>query len=894
MTPTQSAHASFESTWTAWQLQRNRRGMRTMLLIVLVLYPLFAILDTLAAPKEWLWLLYSTRALITLLTLVMLRIVNSPIFSRNVNLISSSFLVLISTGISLMTVFMGGLASPYYAGLSLTIVGTGLLFVWPRQVVVGTHTAIVCSFLVPNLLLGNTADLITSVSNLFFVVSTAIIVGTGQILVFASQREQIASHVVLEQTQLNLRSANDELKQLDRFKSKFFANITHELRTPLTMVLAPLELLLDGELGHISDAQRSTFSSMQRSGVKLLRLIADLLDLSRLEESRVRLRIEEHDLVAYLRDLVLETSVLAERKGIELTFESNAEKAAIWCDLERIERVFVNLLSNATKFTESGGRIEVSLQEGADEIIVRVDDTGVGFPPGTEEKIFSRFYQAEMGSARRYGGTGIGLALAKELVELHGGEISATSVLGEGSKFVVLLRKGRDHFKPDALDRRAGGSVRPNGKREEDVSLGDWRGPVDSKFRLLPIDEQTEQRVVERDSDELHRVYSVLIVEDTPDVIRMVRLALHHEFRVLAARDGKRGLDLARKHRPTVIITDLMMPVMDGLEFTSQIRDDKQLKHTPVLMLTARNEVESRVTGLQTGVNAYIAKPFSTKELVTAVRSLVKSQEATADIVLSQKMDSLETVAGGLAHEIGNPLNYVKNSISSIQQDTTKLLEGVRNSQPPSELEVQGVADRLSRLFAVSEAGVRRIGATVDLMVRYSRDGFSRVFQPYDVYDAVAEVLGVVLPGLDREVDVESDLSGSGLVECVPEEFHQVLTNLIQNAVEACPSDGTGRLRILGHNEGETLVLAVKDNGHGISAADLNSVFGAFFTTKDTGKGMGLGLTIAYRVVRALGGTIDVESEPGVETTFTIRVPLVQASRFRAHNDVTVDAQKAS
>jgi signal transduction histidine kinase len=300
-------------------------------------------------------------------------------------------------------------------------------------------------------------------------------------------------------------------------------------------------------------------------------------------------------------------------------------------------------------------------------------------------------------------------------------------------------------------------------------------------------------------------------------------------------------------------------------------------------MLTARNEVESRVTGLQTGVNAYLGKPFSTKELVSTVRSLVRDQERTMDIVMSQKMDSLETIAGGLAHEIGNPLNYLKNSITSIQRDTEQLLADLkRNPATPSmgeELSV--VSQRMAKLFQVAENGVRRIGATVDQMVRYSRDGFSRVHQPYDVYAAVREVLSVVLPSARYEVAVVTNFSGHGLVECVPEELHQALTNIIQNAIEASPTDGTAKVEINGWNEGEQLCLSIRDNGTGISQENLTRVFNAFFTTKETGRGMGLGLTIVYRVMRALGGSVDVQSELGVGTQFTLRAPLTQGKNSR-------------
>jgi signal transduction histidine kinase len=874
-----------EQAWAAWQLQRNARGLRSALYMALLLYPLFGVLDYLTAPKQWLWLLFSTRGLITLVTLIMFRVVKSPLFARRSNLISAGFMVLASLGISVMTVVMGGLASPYYAGLSLMTVGCGLLFVWPMQVVIPTHVTIVASFLLPNLLFLRRAEPLASLSNLFFLVSTAIIAGTGQVLAYASQRDQVANQSIIEGTREHLERANVELKKLDRFKSEFFANITHELKTPLTMVLTSLELLLDGELGHISEAQRSTFQSMQRSGAKLLRLIGDLLDLSRIEESRMRLRIAEHDLAAYVRDLVDEMRGLMQRKGITLSFESERSQLPVWCDLERLERVFLNLLSNASKFTDSGGSVSIHLKDDGDAVHVLVKDTGIGFPPELSKRIFYRFFQTDMGKTRRYGGTGIGLSLAKDLVELHGGKIWAESTPA-GSLFHVRLLKDREHFSPDVLDRRGSAAAYADGKRTADRGVADWRFGAEAKFRFLEIDEVTEQRVVERDPDELRRSHTVLVVEDTPDVIRMIRLSLHHDFRVMAAINGAQGLELAKKHHPSIIVTDLMMPIMDGLELTERLRKDPQLCHIPIVMLTARNEVESRITGLQAGVDAYLGKPFSTKELVSTVRSLVRQQERTADLVLSQKMDSIETIAGGLAHEIGNPLNYVKNALQLVQKDTQQLMSAVaQDSKPGAEVDVAAMGRRTQKLFDVAEGGVRRIAATVDLMMRYSRNGFSRVHQAHDVYAAALEALNVLLPSLGKPLEIVTSFAGEPFVDCVPEELNQVLSNLIQNAAEAAPAEG-GRLEIKGWNEDGWLFLSVRDNGTGISPENVNQVFNAFFTTKDAGAGMGLGLTIAQRVARALGGCIVVQSELGVGTVFTLRVPsLAPALQRKPHDE---------
>jgi signal transduction histidine kinase len=866
-----------DERWRAWLLARNRRGTTTLLWIVITLYPLFGILDYLVAPREALGVLYTTRIAVTLVTLAMFRVVRSPLFDRHADLLSSGYMILNSCGIGLMTVHLGGLASPYYAGLCLAIVATGLLFVWPKRIVAATHTGIIAAFLVPNLLFNRHVTGFAAVSNLFFLVSTGIISGTGQLLTYRTQREQVAARLVIESTTANLEQAHAQLQRLDRFKSEFFANITHELKTPLTMILAPLELMIQGEMGKLTEPQRASLQSMLRSGVKLLRLIGDLLDLSKLNESRLRLQIAEHDLVSYLRSLTSQVQALTQRKSIDLVFESNVEQCLAFCDLDRLERVFINLLSNAAKFTPAQGKVRMSLRDEGERVRVSVIDNGIGFPPEMAEAIFERFFQVDMAGTRKFGGTGIGLSLARELVHLHGGKITAENGPSGGATFIVELLKDREHFEPERIDRRARQEDRLAGKREADHGVGDWQVEAQGQFRLIDIDEATDQRVIDRDPDEQDRSESVLVVEDTPDVIRVIHLALRSHFRVLAAPGGLKGFELATKHLPSLVITDLMMPDIDGMELTRMLRADVRTRHIPIVMLTARGDVEDRVAGLESGVNAYLTKPFSTKELVSTVRGLVRIQETTADLVLTHSMDSLETIAGGLAHEINNPLNYIKNAFSLIQSDAQTLLERVGGEAGGAEgsdlsIVVKDMTTRMDRMFGVAETGLRRIGATVMLMQRYSREGYTRVLQPLDVFEAARDVVAMLQTGVTSPV-VETSFEGDGQLQCVPEEFNQVLTNLIQNALDAVPRDGTGRVRVTGSNVDGALVISVNDNGSGIRPEERAKIFTAFYTTKEVGKGMGLGLTIVRRVVTSLGGTVDVSSPASGGTEFTLRIP---------------------
>ena len=245
---------------------------------------------------------------------------------------------------------------------------TSLLFDWPTRVVLTTHGLMVGTFLAANLLTARIGDPSVAAMNLAFLFSTSLIAAVGQVVQFRSQRAQMAQQLALEETTSQLQHAHEELRRQSEFKSRFFANMTHELRTPLAMVLAPLELVLDGELGQINEAQRGSFKTMFSNGLKLLKLINDLLDLSKLEASKLRLRVGMHDLVEQLKSLVAQAEVLAQRKQITLRFFPEHDAQLIACDPERLERVFVNLLSNAIKFTEPGGKVAVWLLDQLDSV----------------------------------------------------------------------------------------------------------------------------------------------------------------------------------------------------------------------------------------------------------------------------------------------------------------------------------------------------------------------------------------------------------------------------------------------------------------------------------------------------------------------------------------------
>jgi signal transduction histidine kinase len=871
------ADVDLEQRWQIWLTDHNRRSAKLVLALTGTCYPLFGILDYLVGPPEWLWLLWGSRAVVFVCTLVMLALLRRPSFERHGVAITTAFMILVAGGIGNMIFVMGGLASIYVPGLILVSIAV-TIFIWPPRAIVIFQGSLVAMFVVPNVASFDMSMLQDTALNVFFLGFAAVFMTASQIFAYGARREEFEAKVNLEHTTANLEAAHDELKRLDQFKSQFFANITHELKTPLAMMLASLELMSGEDMGPLVDQQKATIESMFHNGLKLLRMIGDILDLAKLDESKVRLRIAERDLVSYLEGLVLQVSALTTRKGISLDLHSSLEACPIWYDGERMERVFINLLSNAAKFTPEGGEIRVILEDRGDSVLVSVIDNGPGFPDDKAEALFERFFQVDMGATRRYGGSGIGLALAQEFVQLHGGRSWAESPPDEGARFHVELYKGRDHFDPSALDRRAARKDVLGGRRSSDQGLAEWTGLLSERddYRLLQIADATERRVVARHPHQESRRHAILVVDDTPDILRVVHLTLHDQFQVYTARDGLEGLALAKEVKPSLIITDLMMPGIDGHELIHRLRAEPATKQTPIIMLSARGETADRVAGLETGANCYLAKPFSTRELRGAVHALLEMQDLQAEVQLEHRMDALETLAAGMAHEFNNALNQIRPAMSMVDRDSRALqmmVTDLEGEPDTTQLErMSKLCDRIVRLHERAASGAERIAHTVTLMGHYASEGRERAPQPHDVYHSMREVIDIVRPPMGREVKVNTSFEGSGVVPCVPEEIHQLLTNVLSNAYDAVPEEG-GVVEVDGRMVGDRLILSVADNGPGVPAAVRDRIFHPFFTTKDPGRGTGLGLNISWRVAQRHGGHLALVRGPLPGACFELTLP---------------------
>ena len=424
-------------------------------------------------------------------------------------------------------------------------------------------------------------------------------------------------NVELGEKNEDLKRLNEEVLELTHSRLVFFTNISHELRTPLTLIADPVEMLLE-DTG-IKGKSRELLKMVQRNALALQQLVSNILDFRKIQNGKMELKLYRFDIVKTLTMWVGDFQLTAERKQIRLHLDVDNLKGSheMIADQEKISRIVFNLLSNALKYTPAGGEIFVSLKDEGANLRLDVRDTGKGISQDEADKIFERFFQAK-GAAS---GTGIGLALVKSFVELHHGEARVESELGKGSDFIVVIPRKQEgdsqviHNDVDIVDNSV------------NASASDSKNVVDeSVLQYIDDGDRSRGKVQQLVSENTNRP-TVLVIDDNTDIRQYERTLLQDEYIVLEAADGKEGLAVALKEVPDLVICDVMMPVMDGLEFTKQLKTNTATSHIPVIMLTAKNLEEHRAEGYEHGADSYITKPFHSKVLLARIENLLRQRQ---------------------------------------------------------------------------------------------------------------------------------------------------------------------------------------------------------------------------------------------------------------------------
>lgn len=434
-------------------------------------------------------------------------------------------------------------------------------------------------------------------------------------------------NVELGEKNEELKRLNEEVLELTHSRLVFFTNISHELRTPLTLIADPVEMLLE-DTG-IKGKSRELLKMVQRNALALQQLVSNILDFRKIQNGKMELKLYRFDIVKTLMMWVGDFQLTAERKQIRLHLDVNDLKGSheMIADQEKISRIVFNLLSNALKYTPAGGEIFVSLKDEGANLRLDVKDTGKGISQDEADKIFERFFQAK-GAAS---GTGIGLALVKSFVELHHGEARVESEPGKGSDFIVVIPREQEgdsqviHNDADIVDN----SVK--------ASASDSKNVVDeSVLQYIDDGDRSRGKVQQLVSENTNRP-TVLVIDDNTDIRQYERTLLQDEYIVLEAADGKEGLSVAIKEVPDLVICDVMMPVMDGLEFTKQLKTNTATSHIPVIMLTAKNLEEHRAEGYEHGADSYITKPFHSKVLLARIENLLRQRQLLKNLYQGTK-----------------------------------------------------------------------------------------------------------------------------------------------------------------------------------------------------------------------------------------------------------------
>ena len=414
-----------------------------------------------------------------------------------------------------------------------------------------------------------------------------------------------------------LKRLNEEVLELTHSRLVFFTNISHELRTPLTLIADPVEMLLEDS--GIKGKSRELLKMVQRNALALQQLVSNILDFRKIQNGKMELKLYRFDIVKTLTMWVGDFQLTAERKQIRLHLDVDDLKGSheMIADQEKISRIVFNLLSNALKYTPAGGEIFVSLKDEGANLRLDVRDTGKGISQDEADKIFERFFQAK-GAAS---GTGIGLALVKSFVELHHGEARVESEPGKGSDFIVVIPREQEgdsqviHNDVDIVDNSVNASA-STGKNVVDESV----------LQYIDDGDRSHGKVQQLVSENTNRP-TVLVIDDNTDIRQYERTLLQDEYVVLEAADGKEGLAVALKEVPDLVICDVMMPVMDGLELTERLKTNTATSHIPVIMLTAKNLEEHRAEGYEHGADSYITKPFHSKVLLARIENLLRQRQ---------------------------------------------------------------------------------------------------------------------------------------------------------------------------------------------------------------------------------------------------------------------------
>jgi signal transduction histidine kinase/HPt (histidine-containing phosphotransfer) domain-containing protein len=689
------------------------------------------------------------------------------------------------------------------------------------------------------------------------------------------------------------RERTDALAAIDRAKTEFFSNVSHELRTPLTLILGMLEDELSQDAEGAPRAGRDRIVVAHRNALRLLKLVNTLLDFSRIQAGRAEIARDATDLATLTKDLASNFRSACDRLGLSLVVDCPPLPGPVYIDREMWEKIVLNLISNAIKFTLEGG-IEVSLRQVGEDAQLTVRDTGVGIAADELPRIFERFYRVRGTAGRTHEGTGIGLALVRELASLHGGNVQAQSVVGSGSTFCVRIPRGSSDVPPEgaSLGHRVSTAMGADPYVEEALrwSVGSRPGSSDAPgvASAMSAGPATSPESVDRSTPIAGGAAAIrpriVWADDNADMREYVQRLLEAKFSVEAVMDGEQALAASLRDPPDLVLSDVMMPRMDGFALLHALRADERTRTVPLVLLSARAGEESRVQGRAAGANDYLVKPFSARELLSVVSSQIEMAglrrevqsallaKQTAEAVIGRERAEARSQAksmflANMSHEIRTPMNAIIGLVHLMGRDARDALQ----------------RDRLAKIDIAAKHLLQVINDILDVS-KIESGKMTLEDSEFSVDELVARAFEMVR-GTAHDKGLELVLDTDSLPDRMrgdPTRLSQALINLLSNGVKFTER---GWVRLSAEPLGEDRAglqvrFKVQDTGPGIAPEIQAALFAPFeqadgSITRQHG-GTGLGLALTRHLARMMGGEAGVESTPGEGSTFWFTAKLAR------------------
>ncbi len=790
------------------------------------------------------------------------------------------------------------------------------------------------------------------------------------------------------------RKRAEALAKIDHAKTVFFSNVSHEFRTPLTLMLGPLEDLLAKDKNLILPENREMLIVAHRNALRLQKLVNTLLDFSRIEAGRVQASYRPTDLPKLTSELASNFRSAIEKAGLKLTVDCRSLSKPVYIDHDMWEKIVLNLLSNAFKHTFEG-EIKVAIRQSGDKVILTIKDTGIGVPPDQLLQLFERFHRVENARSRTHEGSGIGLALVNELVKLHGGIITAESIVDAGTTFTVSIPSGKSHLPEDRIEAESILTSKTIGIQSFTEEALRWL-PEEDRINLsvssseLDLVSQDSEGVWQGTSPGDNRKARIILADDNADMRDYIRRLLLPHCDVEAVQDGEAALNAARRQTPDLVLSDVMMPKMDGFKFLSAFRNDPNLQSIPVILLSARAGGDAKIEGLQAGADDYLTKPFSAHELLARVKTNLDLARLRREVVDSEREQKERLQAAMSASKTGtfrwdiqsNALDWDKNLDSLFglpPGETLRSLEDfIATIHPEEQAAVISLCEQCATQATDFDMEFRVVwpdgsihwlddkgktymdehgkplyitGACVDIterklaqeklkikneqLIKINNDLdnfiytashdlkapvsnleglFKKLLSEIDLKDDLLVLKSMIEKSFERFKNTINDLTeitkvqkgDSGETEvirlseivddlkleikdqiekynaeiqaefAVPElrfsrkNLRSIIYNIISNAIKYSAPERKPVVKISTEKQNDFVVLAISDNGLGLSLKNQTKMFTMFKRFHDHVEGTGIGLYIVKRIIDNAGGKIEIESEVGKGSTFKV------------------------